>query len=178
MTIKFRDTSEYKKVEGAKKATRPSYYNADIQANIEISEDFEAALVLLPSSVREQARKRLDAQTPATDRMQKRNGILKAALQVEIENAAAQDDELQNSMTDLQEFKSKFSEYAEVGEVGLLLRDAQIDMDEMIMASDRAKHRLVCASILSSRIETDGISPDLDKERKSWLNVLIAYSGV
>lgn len=178
MTIEYQNADEFRKVEAArKKSGRPTYFNASQLIDLEISEDLEAALILLPADAKQECRQRFDAQNEQSDRVQTRDSILKAALKQDIDNAQVQVDELQQKVTDLQEFKAKFQTYADVGEIGLILRDAQLDMDELVMAYDRAKHRAVVAGSLIGRTDLSTITPALDKERKSWTRVLSEYSA-
>jgi hypothetical protein len=178
MAIRFHDTTEAATVDaGRKKTGRPSYYNADDKLETEISSDFEAVLILVPDSAREQARTKTSQQTPKNERQRKRDSVLRAALRVDGDNATAKYEELQDATSDLSSFKEQFGEYASVGEVGLLLRDAQLGEDEVVLAMERAKHQMVCVSVLAERLSNQGISEDLEKERKSWSAVLSEYSG-
>lgn len=178
MTITYRDSGDFQKVEAARKRNgRPTYYSADQGTDVEISQDFEAALILIPASAKQECRQRFDAQDEQAERVQKRDGILKAALKVDAENAQDQLTELQEKITTLQSFKEKFQSFAEVGEIGLLLRDAQLDMDELILAADRAKNRAVVAVALADRVDNGSISDALNKERQSWSRVLTEYSA-
>jgi len=179
MALVFKDSGEAQKVAaGRKKSGRPTYYSADHRNEIEISEDFEAVLILVPAAAREQARVKLTTQTASVERQQQRDTVLKAALQKDFDNAAAQQQELESVVTANQEFKDQFAQYASVGEVGLLLRDAQIDTDEQLLAAERAKHRQVCVSVLLERISSGGVTEDIGRERESWSNVLTEYTGV
>lgn len=175
MPIRFNDVGEAQKVAANRKTTRPSFFDAATSHDQEISEDMEAALILIPAESRQQASQRIDAQTEQTDRVKKRDAILLAALTVDLENADAQVRELDTKVNDLQAFTAKFAAYASVSEIGTLLRDTQLGTDELIMAADRAKHRQVCATVLAQRIERSGISEALDNERKSWTRVLHEY---
>lgn len=178
MTIEYKSAEDFKKVEAARKKNgRATYYNADLHQDIEIGEDLEAALILLPANAKQECRQRFDAQTEQSDRVQKRNSILKDALRTDLDNAQAQTSELQQKVTELQSFKEKFQTFAEVGEIGLILRDSQLDMDELVVAYDRAKNRAVVSGILLGRTDLATITPELDKERKSWTRVLAEYSA-
>lgn len=178
MPIKFDSTDQAQKVQTARKTNRPTYFDATLGKDVEISSDMEAALILIPASARQEARQRIDEQTQQTDRAKKRDAVLTAALKIDFDNASAQIKELEDKVTSLQGFNAKFATYASVAEIGTLLRDAALGMDELVMAADRAKHRQVCASILTDKVQQGGITEALDNERKSWTRVLSSYSGV
>ncbi len=178
MPIRFDSTDQAQKVATSRKTTRPSYFDATLGQDTEISMDMEAALILIPNEARQEARQRIDHQTEQTDRTRKRDAVLGAALQVDFDNASAQIHELENKVTSLQNFTDKFAKFASVGEIGTLLRDTQLGIDEFIMRADRAKNRQVMASLLRDRVRQNGISEELDQERKSWTRVLTEYSGV
>ncbi len=178
MPIKFRDESEFAKVDaGRKRAGRPSFFNADTGLDQEISADFEAVLILLPATTKAEARQKFDAQSQPVERIQKRDAVLAAALAIDAENATAQMSELQQEIEQLQNFKAAFSKYAEVGEIGLLLRDAQLDMDETVARFEQAQNLKTVTNVLNEKLQNNGITDDLNQERQSWSRVLTEYGS-
>jgi len=175
MTIQYKDATEAGKVDAQAKKTKPTYYNAELKKKIPISDDLEAALILLPANAKQQCQQALTAQLEQVERVQKRDSILKAALKVEFDNASAQVSELTQSLNQFQGFKQQFQTYASVAEIGTILRDAQVGNDEKVLAFDRALNRKVMAAILTERVENNTASDDVNKERQELANVLIEY---
>lgn len=177
MAYRFKDEKDMAKVEGLRrKPSRPEYMSAGLRQRIEISEDFESVLILMPPSTREEARQHLRQQDEPVDRIKRRDAILGTALGIDIDNATAQDEEIQNSLQQFQTLIGKLNSFGEVAETALLVRDLQIDKDEAILAGDRAKHRLIVSALIRDRIQTHSVAKEIDEERKSWSAVLGEYS--
>ena len=170
-------TEEYEIVETFRKRSgRPTYYSADQASDQEITTDMEAALILAPPDAKQECRTRLALTATQAEYQLTRKSILKTALSVDLNNAKSQYGESLLQMTTQQSFVSKFERFAEVGEIGLLLRDAQLGLDEEQMRADRAQHQVVCSTILLQRLLLDGVSTELLLEQKSWMRVLSEYT--
>jgi hypothetical protein len=163
------------RVEAGRKATRPSYFNADNAADTVISEDFEAVMILLPSSSKMEIQQKMKSLTDPT----KRDDVLKAALADEITAAEAVAAEAQEEYDKFTSFQKQFTdnpEFQKVGESAKLIRDAQLGSEELIVARERARHRSIVAKLQQERLELKGLTPDLSKEVKSWTRVITTYS--
>lgn len=166
------------KVATGAKSSRPSYFNAESGLDKQISADFEAVLILTDASSKQQAMTRLQEQTQATEDQQKRDALLIQALDQELDNAEATLQELTTELQQFEQFQTSFisnPSFKQVPEVGLLVRDLQLGVDETLLAKERTKHLAVVSGILRGRATTNGVSAELSKERDSWTGVLTAY---
>jgi len=159
---------------------RPTYWDSVTGLDTQISLDFEAALIMVGSSTREDARSRLSQQDKQTDRQKSRDAILKVMLTAEGDIATKQVEELNSQIGKFETFKQKFiatEELRQVPETARLVGDTQLGIDEMVMLSERAQHRGVVAAVVAARLEKHGVTDERDRQRKSWTRVLAAYQG-
>lgn len=155
MTIQL-ENKELQQVQAKRKPVRPVYYSADLGVDIEISEDFEAVLILLPSSAKQQIQQAINRRSQPDAARKKRDTILKAALAVDLEVANAQIDEatatLQQNTTVTQTLKDP--RFLAVPETALLMDAVQASSDETLLQRQRAKHNGVMATLIDRSIDT------------------------
>lgn len=165
-------------VSARRQETRPDYNSADTQLKTEISADFEAVLILVGKPALQDATERLEQQDTQTARQKARDAILKAAAQIDLDNAKKQLDALKDETTKTDKFRTAFvsdERFRAVAETGMFVRDVQLGMDEIIMQADRAMHRQNVAKFILARADQHGVDPYVDSERRSWVNVIRPY---
>ncbi len=151
------ENKELQQVQAKRKPVRPSYYSADLGVDIEISEDFEAVLILLPSSAKQQVQQAINRRSQPDQAKRKRDTILKAALAVDLEVANAQIDEATSTLQQNDTVTNSLRDprFMSVPETKLLMDAVQASSDELLLQRQRAKHNGVMATLIGRSIDTD-----------------------
>lgn len=160
-------------VEAGRKKVKPEYYDAEARKTKEIDNDLEAALILIPAEAKAEAVARIEKQEAPVRRILQRNAILKQALEVDIENANTVINALRVT-EDLETFRQKFLVFRDVTGLSNIIDATQLAIEETVMLNDRAKHDLVIATLIEKQV-ANGVTDELDKERKSWAAVIKQY---
>ena len=167
-----------KRVSAKRKTPRPSYFSAELGVWIEISEDFEAVLILLDSAKKQRLIQQLDSTESSDSAGDKRDTILVAALQQEATNAEAIIRETNQALSDAQNAVSVFASdpfFQSVAEVGMLNNDMQLSVDEILMTNQRAFHNGVIAKLLSEINAGKGQASARKAQKDSWRNIVSEY---
>ncbi len=157
---------------------RPSYYNADIGGNFEISEDFEAVLILLQPSIKQEILQVLNVQPPTSSRTVKRDQLLAECLEADDANLTAMHEELYGESQSIGNIISRLQSdprFLEVSEVGMLIKDLQLNREESEVKRGRVFNDLVFNNLQRIRLNEEGASKRAQKQRESWKRVLVEY---
>ncbi len=166
------------KVSGKRKADKPTFYNAQTGTEEPISLDFESFLILAPQDLKDSTVDWIEkSQQPAAARSADRDALLKEAITAELEDSTAWLEEMDKKIEDFREFRDRFQvgQFADVPEIGLMLRDLQTGLDEVMHHRGRAKHLVVMSTVIQGRLETDGVTEAQAKETASWRGPFLAY---
>lgn len=160
-----------------KPGSRPTYYDAVAKGKREISEDFEAFLVLLNNTRSKMALEWLQESGEYAVQDADRDSLLNSACDNEIEDAEASYKEIQPIVDRFSTFREAFllTGFEAVPEVGLILADIQRPMAQIMSIASRLKYRMLSATLIQETLKTDGITPEMNRQIDSWAGPLTAY---
>jgi hypothetical protein len=159
----------------------PSYYNADIKQDAQISRDFEAFLILSPTALKTSALSWIQKAKALNRANQLRDELTQLSINQELKNAqakiAAYDLQLQYFSDFRKNFQSQTA-FAGVAEVQKFLSDLQRVIGELVVARERAYFdQTVCKVFLDFDAQA-AITDDQVQELQSWSAVISEYLGV
>jgi len=173
------DEAEQVSASAREPGERPTFYNATTRADEEISQEFEAYLILTPSSVRSEIstffQTILDNDP---NNVQLREQLLSEFLEEELRNAS----ESQRVFSNLTEYydsvrtslSSSVEGFEDVTEVPLLQEATTSSMGDIVSTRDRHQLDYAVLRVLQTRAE-NGRSATLTEELRSWVRVLTEY---
>lgn len=194
MTILLTE-DERAKVEANALDPRPSYFNASLDMQVLISEDFEAFIILAPQATRDSVLNWVQRNRDQSALNSARDDLLTECLQGDLDASQSQLDELDGTLQEFDEFRSRFqdsntptdstpqvqsklSRFSGVPEVGLMLDDLQASISELRMARDRAKHQNSLTQVLQAILATNSLSASQRQESDSWAGPFTAYDNM
>jgi predicted transcriptional regulator len=157
--------------------TRPKYYNSSQDKTVEISEDFEAFLILQGKKRNSDTLKWLDSAKTLAARNLSRDALASQALKRDVEDASNSQHELQALINSFNSFRESYQTngFENVVEAGILLQDLQVAMAEIQTVVNRLKHRELSGKFGLTDLTTNGISPKRQQQISSWYSPLCAY---
>lgn len=171
------DVDQAKLVQTKKKPVRPKYYNAEIKSKVEISEDFEAFLILLGRKKTKDTIKWLTQATKFAVYDGDRDALISQLINNDIVDSSHRYIELRPIVRSFETFRTGFniSGFEGVPECGLLLSDLQLAMSEIKVTGDRLMHQQLWGNLLLNNMISKGMTKDRTRELKSWSSPLSAY---
>jgi hypothetical protein len=169
--------AEHALVNQKRKAQRPTYYNKNTGQEVNISEDFEKFLILLPGGTKKQAVAWITQSVSMKTRQIDRDLLLREAILTETEDTQAAILELAVQTTAFTLFRQavEAGKFAEVGELGTMLSDLQEGLDEELLYEERMKHLKKLLTAVQLDLDSLGLSSDGIKQTQSWISPLLAY---
>ena len=171
---------ELTKVESKQKNIEklPSFFDAGLRANVQISRDFEAFLILsedpLKTSAIDWIKKAVTIQKVNKDR----DDLVALALTQEKANSDLKIAALDQKLTDFNTFRTTFQanpEFAGVPELQRFLFDLQRVVEELASARDRAQFDGTTSQVIQRGNDRLAVSDQEIEELQSWTGVLSAY---
>lgn len=172
------DSDEQARVQAARLPTRPNYYNASLQAEQQISQDFEAFLILQDVATIAATLTWLSTAGLLSRFALDRDSLAFEALVVSQSDTSGQLDEVTTSTGLFETFRDQFraGKFSEATEVGLLLRDLQVTADELFAKRDQLQHRERVETRVQNNL-SQSVSPAQLRELQSWPTPLSTYTG-
>lgn len=167
---------ERAKVEVARLAPRPEFFNAESVQKVQISADFEAFLILQDEDTIQAA---IDWLTDTNDLAESRidrDAVAFEALVSDINDRETKQSEVSDLTSTFNEWREKFQagKFSDVSEVGLIIRDMQATAEELFVLEERMSHLEAVQNRVGDRIRS-GISKAQLRELQSWPTPLLAY---
>lgn len=169
--------AELAKVTANRKAQRPTYYNSKTGQDVNISEDFESFLILLPKATKKQGVTWLTQSVTLRQRQLDRDLLLREAISSETDDANAVLLELSLQTLAFTQFRDavKAGKFAETAELGLMLGDMQAGLDEELMYEERQNHLKKLLAVVEQDLNSLGLDANTIQQTQSWLASLLAY---
>ena len=158
----------------------PTYFDASVQKDVQISRDFEAYLILAPNDLKSAAIAWINTAVQLNHSNLLRDTLVQRATAQEVSNSTLEYNAYQTALTNFQDFRENFlteQDFATVTEVQLFLSDLQAVMDEITTGSDRAQYALTLATVVSRYNDKIAVSQALVEELQSWSVPLGSYTG-
>jgi hypothetical protein len=165
------------KVSQKRKDSPPSYYNADTQVRRSILQETEAALILTPATVKDNATRYIQAFLDKENRSPDYTDVLKLFSDAQIANVAAAN---QASGTLFSQFNSLRDGLLGSGEslisVGMspLLKALNAGLGRLRKQHDTLLYRERHLAVATSR-SSAALSEEQKRELQSWIPVLVSY---
>lgn len=156
----------------------PTYFNADLQTNVQISRDFEAFLILAPDDLKTSAINWIKQATDLQKTNKDRDALSDLAIAQEILNATNKMNALDAVLGDFNDFRSSFqtdSTFADIPEVQQFLFDLQRVIEELVNSRDRAQFDSVASQVIQRGDDRLVITNPEIQELQSWTGVLSQY---
>jgi len=168
---------QQRQVARRRKSTRPAYWSASAGAFSEISQDFEAYIILLQQGLRAKLGTVLKNSTDLATRQKDRDELLAEVIQAEINDSKKTVDELDNTLSAYSSFEQEvgFSAWADVPEVSLMAQDIRRGVREINMARRQAVHDYIVASIAKRSLEQGIVTENVKQQMRSWSIPLGSY---
>lgn len=172
------DSDEQARVSTARLPVRPNYYNAALQAEQQISSDFEAFLILQDPITITSTLTWLGTAGLLSELSIDRDSLAFEALVVGQGDTADQLDEVTTSTTAFTTFRNQFQagKFSEASEVSLIIRDLQATADELFSREDQLRHRQQVEQRVQNNL-SQSVSPAQLRELQSWPTPLSTYTG-
>lgn len=169
--------AELQEVSQRRKTERPSYYNAALDRDIQISEDFEAFLILTPTVQKKQAVSWIGQTATLKQRQYDIDLLMLESIQKESESAQAAKAELDAQLATFQLFRESLStgKFATIPELSTMLRDLQFGLDDLIFVKERIEHLKAMLDDVERDITSLGLSEEQIQQTQGWLASLMAY---
>jgi len=170
------DSDERARVEAARLPDRPEYYNAESLQDTTISEDFEAFLILQDPVTIGATLGWLTTTSLLAELALDRKAVAFEALLVEQADTTDRLDELQLSTASFNLWRASFQagKFSEASEVGLLVRDLQVQAGELFSQEARTIHRQAIVNRERQR-QRQSIGNAQLRELQSWPTPLLSY---
>lgn len=173
-------TEEQEKVNSNRKEEKPTYYSSAFKKDIEISDDYEAFLILADSSTRISMQSLINDSSTFKDENAERDELLEKALDLDESDATGALTEIQATLTQFNTLRDKITienKFSNITEIGLILSDLQRSIGELTSLQDRLQHASIMGGINRIKVNQDFTTEDDAKQLKSWLNSLQAYNS-
>lgn len=156
---------------------RPTYYNAGTDEDNEISEEFEAFLILLATGVKTEAVAWINAVANSLPEREDWNDLLMETIAQQAANATARLADINETFDGYEAFRTNFRAdgFEDVEEVGTLLEDLQIGMGELSGRERESTHLEVLSDLLQLRAESGNVSESRLQQLRSWITPLLTY---
>lgn len=168
---------EQQRVKAKRQNDRPSYYSADLEDDVEISQEFETFLILQGSS---RNRDTVEWLTKTSDLAQNRNGrdgIIQEAIDFDRKDNEALESEIEDELSAFEKFREEFQSgrFSSTVETGILLSDLQKPAAEVFFEQARAKHLSNMHRFAEGRLRNQGITGGQARQIQSWITPLLTY---
>ena len=172
-------TEQSKKVDRNRKDPTPTYYSADAKKDVPISSDFEAYLILLSDSLKEEIVSQFKAVKKDGSTRKDRDELLAMAMSSEIKDAQTKYDALNANLKSFTDFRNKLetNEFSAVVEIGIVLNDLQITFGEDLLSLDRMQHLVTFTTLAQTAFNEGKVSEDILKEIDSFTTLVNSYKG-
>lgn len=156
---------------------RPKYYDAKKGTKVQISEDFEAFLILMGKTRNKEALDWLSQANGYAIADADRDALIDKALDNELTEAQIAKAELSPIGEQFSRFRERFQlkGFEGVAEAGQFFADVQRPMGEILSLMGRHQHRVVFATLLKSQLLAQGVTRDQQKQIASWNEPLTSY---
>jgi len=156
---------------------RPVYYNSGSGEDTEISEQFEAFLILLATGVKTEAVAWVNAVANLMPDREEWNEALLETVQHQIANAQTLSDAVSTTYEGYEDFRTNFriTGFEDVQEIGLMLDDLQVGMGALNERARESRHLEVISDLLSTRAEGQSVSDESLQQLRSWITPLMTY---
>lgn len=170
-------TRQQRALAAKRKLPRPKYYNAALKTSLEISEDFEAFLILSGDAQNKAASEWVSKAADLALDCSDRDGVLNEWVSSEIEDVTATLQEVNEEIAAFNEFRDAFKaqQFGSVVEVQMLLTDLQAQAAELFFSQRRFQHRLVMLMKLQDLLLSNGVTTGQLRQTTSWIGPLSAY---
>ena len=171
-------SDEQARVNAARLPIRPNYYNASLQAEQPISQDFEAFLILQDPVTIAATLTWLGTAGLLSQTALDRDALAFEALVVSQADTSDQLDEVTDSTALFTTFRNEFQagKFSEASEVSLVIRDLQATADELFAKEDQLRHRQQVEQRVQN-VLAQSVSPAQLRELQSWPTPLSTYTG-
>lgn len=165
---------------------KPFYFSSDEGIFKEVSDDFEAYLILQTVDHKEETVEWIETSLDILEANEDRDELLERYIELRIEDASARVNELDGKLEDFNSFKEGLLEdrasgdptrFASIVEVNLLARSLQRPLDEILFLREKAFHEINLASLMLFRLNLSRSNDATQREIDSWENVITAYPG-
>jgi len=156
----------------------PTYYNAALRTDVQISRDFEAFLILSPREMKEAAVAWIDSATGLQKTNSARDQLAQLGAAQELLNSTRKLSSYDEVLGKFEKFRTTFqatTRFAEIPEVQQFLFDLQRVIEELAAGRDRAQFDGITSQVLQRANDRTQISPDQIEELQSWVGVLKDY---
>lgn len=156
---------------------RPTYFNSGSGENAEISEQFEAFLILLSQGVKTEAVTWINAIANLIPDREEWNEVLLETIAQQIANAETLNSDVNETYSGYEAFRTNFriDGFEDITEIGMLLDDLQVGMGSLNERSRNAKHLEVISSLLDLRAQDTSYNSDRLRQLRSWVTPLMTY---
>ncbi len=163
-------------VEGNRKSPRPQYFSAAQSEQQQISEDFEAFIILQDKAVIEETLQWLGQAGGLMETRVDRNGVTLEAVAADIDDRSTRQSEVDDIVQGFTDWKAAFQagNFSDVSEVGLIIADAQATAEELFVFQERMKHLEQMHQRITERLRQSVSSAQLN-QLLSWPTPLLAY---
>jgi hypothetical protein len=167
---------ELAKVGTTRKAERPNYFNAELSAEITISEDFEAFLILQEPATLSSTLAVIPLVGLLYTNDLAKTGVMLEFLITDEEDRSNQQSEIESLTDAFNTWKGLFEggKFSDVSEVGLVIRDIQATAGPVFLYEDRMLH-LENVHIREAARLRQGVSDAQLRELQSWPTPILAY---
>jgi hypothetical protein len=168
----------------------PKYYNTnplspETSQFTRISRDFEAYLILQPSSQKQTVQGWIKAVKTFNVANTDRDIILAAYLNIRATDVALRLNQLDSSLSNFADFKASLttgngtdpSKYADILELDLLSKSLQRPIEETVVAREQAFHENNMVLLLSKKLAFTKADTSINTELTAWQAVMGTYAG-
>jgi hypothetical protein len=170
------DNDERARVDAGRLPIRPNYFSASTLQEQQISEDFEAFLILQDAATIAATTTWIGTAGLLGQAKIDRNAVAFEALVVDQTDTTDQLDEVTESTALFNTFREQFQagKFSETTEVSLILRDLQVTADELFASERRLQHLQRVQTRVQSLLSQSVSSAQL-RELQSWPTPLLTY---
>jgi len=167
------------KVDRNRKDPTPTYYSATALADVVISPDFEAYLILLTDSVKDQIVQQFKNVKTTGSTRKDRDDLLSLALTSELADAQSKFDLYNSSLQSFTTFRQNLAVdgFETVVEIGTAITDLQITYGEDLLSLDRMQHLVTFLTLVKAAFNNGKVSADVLKEMDSFTTLVNSYKG-
>ena len=172
-------TEQQTLVNNNRKNPTPSYYSAALKADTIISYDFEAYLILLSDSVKDQIISQLKSAKSSSTIRKDRDDLLTIAFTSELTDAQNRYNLLSTQLQSFTTFRNSLdvSNFQTVSEIGTLINDLQLTLGEDLLSLDRMQHLNTFTTVVQTLYNNGQINADTLKELDSFITLINSYKG-
>lgn len=170
--------AERNSVDAKHKETPPTYYDANLGADVPIGDDFEAFLIVVGDQQRQSAIDWLKDIKSLQAEDAQRDGILNEWLDSEVSSVTNARISLDLDLKTYSEWQDSFvsdPKFAAIPELQQLLRDLRAPAASLFSLQRRLEHRRVLLGLVRQRLVNGGLRAGQLRQTISWLRPLKAY---